>query len=49
MFNLSQKYAVDRPILQWYNVLYTPPSLNLLKGEIIEIFLLNLEKKVLFP
>ena len=38
MFNLSQKYAVDRPILKCDNIRYTPPSLNLVNGENIQIF-----------
>ena len=33
MFNLSPKYAVDRPILKSDYIRYTPPSLNHVNGE----------------
>ena len=33
MFNISQKHAVDRPILKCDYLRYTPPSLNLVRGE----------------
>ena len=33
MFNLSQKHAVDRPILKCDFNKYTPHSINLVKGE----------------
>ena len=36
MFNLSQKHAVDRPILKRD---YTPPWLNLVNGEIDQFFI----------
>ena len=38
MFNLSQKYAVDRPILKCDFTRYTPPSLNIVNGENNQIF-----------
>ena len=38
MFNLSQKHAVDRPILKCDYIRYTPPSLNLVNGESIQMF-----------
>ena len=33
MFNLSQKHAVDRPILTCDYIRYTPPSLNLVNAD----------------
>ena len=33
MFNLSQQYAVDRPIPKCDFIRYTQPSLNLVNGE----------------
>ena len=39
MFNLSQKYAVDRPILKYNYLRYTLPSLNLVSGETNQIFI----------
>ena len=39
MFNLSHKYAVDRPILKCDSIRYTPPSLNLVNGENNQIFI----------
>ena len=39
MFNLSQKFAADRPILKFDYLRYTPPSLNLVNGEINQIFI----------
>ena len=39
MFKLSQKHAVDRPILKCDCFRYTPPSLNLVNGENIQIFI----------
>ena len=33
MLNLSQKHAVDRPILKCDYIRYIPPSLNLVNGE----------------
>ena len=39
MFNLSSKNAVDRPIIICDYITYTPPSLNLVKGENIEVFI----------
>ena len=39
MLNLSQKYAVDRPILKCDYIRYTPPSLNLVNGENNQIFI----------
>ena len=39
MFNLSQEYAVDRPILKSDYIRYTPPSLNPVNGEIIQSFI----------
>ena len=39
MFKLSQKYAVDRPILKCDWIRYSPPSLNLVNGEINQIFI----------
>ena len=38
MFNLSQKHAVDRPILKCDYIRYTPPSLKLVNGEKNQIF-----------
>ena len=38
MFKLSQKHIVDRPILICDFIRYTPPSLNLVKGENNQIF-----------
>ena len=38
MFNLSQKFAVDRPILEFDYIRYTPPSLYLVNGENIQNF-----------
>ena len=38
MFNLSQNFAVDRPILKKVFIRYTPPYLNLLNGENYQIF-----------
>ena len=40
MFNLSQKYAVDRPTLKCDVIRYTPPPLNLVNGENNQIFIL---------
>ena len=48
MFNLSQKYAVDRPILKCDFIRYTPPPLNIVNGENNPIFLIYPEKTVLF-
>ena len=39
MFNLSQENSVDRPILKCDYFRYTPPSLNLVNGEIIQFFI----------
>ena len=39
MFNLSQKHAVDRPILKCEYIRYTPPSLNLVNGENYQFFI----------
>ena len=39
MFNISQKHAVDRPILKCNYIRYTPPSLNLVNGEINQTFI----------
>ena len=39
MFNLSQKYAADRPILKCEYIIYTPPSLNLVNGENNQVFI----------
>ena len=40
MFSLSQRYAVDRPILKHeYIIRYTPSSLNLVSGENNQIFI----------
>ena len=39
MFNLSQKFAVDRLILKSDYIRYKPPSLNLVKGENNQIFI----------
>ena len=44
MFNLSQKYAVDRPILKCDFIRYTPPSLNLVNGENIQFFIVTLRQ-----
>ena len=41
MFNFSQNYAVDRPILKCDYIRYTPPSLNLVNGEINDFFIDN--------
>ena len=38
MFHLSQKHAADRPSLNFEFIRYTPPSLNLVDGENIQIF-----------
>ena len=39
MLNLSQKLAVDRPILECDYIRYIPPSLNLLNGENNQFFI----------
>ena len=39
MFNLSQKYAVDRPILKYDYIRYNPLSLNLVNAENNQIFI----------
>ena len=39
MFNLSQEYAVDRPILNCDYISYTLPSSNLVNGENYQIFI----------
>ena len=39
MFNLSQKFAVDRPIVKCDYIRYTPPSLYVVKGENNLIFI----------
>ena len=39
MFNISHKYAVDRPILKREYIRYTPPSLNLVIGGINQNFI----------
>ena len=46
MFNFSLKHAVDRPILKGDFIRYTPPSLNLVNGEITQNLLIYLEKIV---
>ena len=33
MFNLSHKYAIDRPFIKFDYIRYTPPPLNLVNGE----------------
>ena len=38
MFNLSQKHATDRPILESDFNRYTLPSLNLINGENNQVF-----------
>ena len=38
MFNLSQKHAVDRPILKCDYIRYTPPSSKLVNGEKNQMF-----------
>ena len=38
MFSLSQKHAVDRPILTCDFIRYTPPSLSNVNGENNQIF-----------
>ena len=38
MFNLSPIFAVDRPILKCDSVRYTPPALNPVNGENIQVF-----------
>ena len=38
MFNVSQKHAVDGPILKCDYIRYTPPSLKLVNGENIQTF-----------
>ena len=38
MLNLSQKHVVDRPILKCEYIRNTPPSLNLVNGEINQLF-----------
>ena len=47
MFNLSQKHAIDRPILKCDSFKYTPPPLNLVSGE-NDFFKTYPEKIVLF-
>ena len=39
MFNLSQKIAVDGPILKCDYIRYTPPSFNRVNGENIQVFI----------
>ena len=39
MFDISQKHAVDRPILKCDFIRYTPPSLNLVNGENHQTFI----------
>ena len=39
MFNISKEHAVDRTILKCDYIRYTPLSLNLRNGEIIQIFI----------
>ena len=39
MFNLSQNHAVDKPVRKCDYIRYTPPSLNLVNGEINQIFI----------
>ena len=39
MFKLSQKFAVDRPILKCDFIRYTPQSLNLVNRENFQIFI----------
>ena len=39
MLKLSQKHAVDRPILTCDYIRYTPASLNLVNGEKSQIFI----------
>ena len=48
LFNLSQNYAVDRPVLKFDFCRYTPPSVNLVNGEKTKFLLIYLEKIVLF-
>ena len=38
MFTLSKNYAVDRTILKCDFITFTPPSLNLVNGEINRTF-----------
>ena len=39
MFDLSQKYALGRPIFKSEYIIYTPPSVNLVNGEINPFFI----------
>ena len=39
MFNLSQKNAVQRHILNCHYIRYTPPSLNLIIGKNNQFFI----------
>ena len=39
MFNISQRHAIDRPILKCDYIRYTPISLNFVNGENIQIFI----------
>ena len=39
MFNLSRKFAVDRPILKCDFIRYTPPPINLVKGDNSHFFI----------
>ena len=46
MFNLSQKDSGVRPILKCDYTRCTPPSLNLIKGEINQIIMAILVRKL---
>ena len=39
MFNLSENYTVDRPVVKCDYISYTLPSVNLVYGEDIQIFI----------
>ena len=39
MFNLLQKHIIDRPNLKCGFIRYTPPSLNLVNGQINQTFI----------
>ena len=49
MFNLSENFTVDRPILECDYVPYTPPSLYLVTGENNQSFFVVPREEMPFP